>query len=161
MDEQDDLIGRDDFAIGKDTLGQIADLGASRAGRLVVEIEHNLWKLDHPNPDVKYLANHLHALFTEFRTGREYDLPYYNKPEEQYIVVDEAHEPCEGCEGCPDCWDKARQDLLDAKKIKWWHEDPPTTKSPTIYIVGITLTVMGMFMAVGILVTGTHYLLGD
>lgn len=67
--------------VGKDALQSIADLGASRAGRLVVEIRDNLWQLNQSDTNAEYLINHIRALFEEFITGEEYDLPYYNKPE--------------------------------------------------------------------------------
>lgn len=71
----------DPYEIGKEALAKIADLGATRAGRLVGEIRDSLWQLNQEGADNKYLQHHIDALFKEFITGEDYDLLYYNKPE--------------------------------------------------------------------------------
>lgn len=96
--------------IGKDTLARVADLGASRAGRLVVEIVDSIQKLNQWEKgfDNQYLKYHLKALFNEFITGEDYDLEYYDKPSAadklnatmQDTIAHYEHDPNCECSSC-------------------------------------------------------------
>ena len=153
---------------GKRVLKSIADLGASRAGKLVGEIQNNLWRLNQEGADNEYLKYHLAALFAEFITGEDYDLPYYDEPEvepdvldsaiQKVLIADKTHGPCSGCSVC---WDKARQDLVvpkekdkpKKKKIKgwilWWrvrdweNEDSRDNRVLTAICVAVGMILIG------------------
>jgi len=74
--------------LGKKTLASIADRGATRAGNLVAEIKDNISRLNQAGKDNEYLKHHLDALFTEFITGEDYDLLYYDKPKRSELSMD-------------------------------------------------------------------------
>lgn len=158
----------DAFTLGKNALANVADLGASRAGKLVVEITSNLLNLNQEGFDNEYLKWHLKALFTEFVTGEDYDLPYYDKPSAvdalnakmQDVIVKNEHDPNCACSRCHSEKLPLIQKEPRTKRTRWWQEDPMLTKNNKIYMVGMALMLTGLYGMGGTIAAGISYLVG-